>query len=161
MSSPIRNASALDAVTITSIVRESFRDVALRFGLTLENCPKHPSNCEVRWIREALQKGIHFYILEVDDQPLGSIALEKANSEVGYIERLSVLPKHRRKGFGRSLVEHAMAQASEHGLNRIDIGIISDQIELRKWYERLGFVEQRRAVFNHLPFEVLFMSKNL
>ena len=41
----IRKASSGDSSMLSGIIRESFCDVAERFGLTSENCPKHPSNC--------------------------------------------------------------------------------------------------------------------
>lgn len=157
----IRNAIMEDAPIITAIVRESFRDVALRFGLTADNCPKHPSNCQLAWIEAAVEKGVAFFILEADRRPIGTIALEQADAGTGYLERLAVLPSCRRRGLGRRLVEHAISDAMALNLKRIDIGIISAQAELQRWYENFGFVALRQAVFDHLPFEVLFMSKTL
>lgn len=157
----IRNALPADAAIITDIVRQSFQDVALRFGLTIDNCPRHPSNCQVKWIDDAMRKGVAFFILEVEHRPVGTIALEQASAEVGYIERLGVLPAHRRQGFGHLLVEHALSRARQRRLKQIDIGIIGAQTELQRWYERFGFAAIRRAVFDHLPFEVLFMSRSI
>lgn len=157
----IRNASTADAAIITGIVRESFADVALRFGLTADNCPRHPSNCQLKWIDDAMQKGVAFFILEAETRPVGTIALEQASAEVGYIERLGVLPTHRRQGFGRLLVEHALSRARQRHLKQIDIGIIGAQTELQRWYEQFGFTAIRRAVFDHLPFEVLFISRSI
>ena len=39
----IRQATVTDIATLSKIIRLSFRDVADRFGLTPENCPKHPT----------------------------------------------------------------------------------------------------------------------
>ena len=88
-------------------------------------------------------------------------ALEQADPEVCYLERLAVLPAQRRQSFGRALVDHALDMARELGSNQVDIGIIAAQTELKEWYKKKGFVEQRKARFPHLPFEVLFMSKTL
>jgi hypothetical protein len=41
----IREADPDDKVLLTRLIRDSYRDVAERFNLTPENCPKHPSNC--------------------------------------------------------------------------------------------------------------------
>jgi hypothetical protein len=41
----IRKADSSDIGLLAGLVRECFQDVAARFGLTLENCPKHPSHC--------------------------------------------------------------------------------------------------------------------
>ncbi len=41
----IRKADSCDISLLAGLVREGFQYVAERFGLTLENCPKHPSHC--------------------------------------------------------------------------------------------------------------------
>jgi N-acetylglutamate synthase-like GNAT family acetyltransferase len=154
----IRRASALDVPVVTGIIRKSFLDVAKHFNLTEHNCPTHPSNCREQWIQEALKKGVRYYVLEAEGQQCGCVALEHANPEVCYLERLAVLPDHRRCGYGRALMAHAVGEARALGVQRVDIGIIAEHTELKDWYRHIGFEEVRRATFNHLPFEVLFMS---
>ncbi len=154
----IRDAALSDISVIGEIIRCSFMNVAVRFGLTAENCPKHPSNCTTEWIRFALEKGVRYFVLECDEIPCGCVALERATPEVFYLERLAVLPEYRTRGFGRALVEHAFSNAKAAGAHRIEIGIISGQKELKEWYKHIGFTETRRAVFPHLPFEVVFMA---
>jgi ribosomal protein S18 acetylase RimI-like enzyme len=77
------------------------------------------------------------------------------------LEKLGVLPQFRRRGFGKALVQHALAEAEAIGAYRVEVGIISAQAELRKWYRSLGFTETGTARFAHLPFEVMFMAKGL
>jgi N-acetylglutamate synthase-like GNAT family acetyltransferase len=157
----IREAVGADISTLVEIIRNSFHGVAVRFGLDEHNCPKHPSNCEVPWIKEALEKGVRYFILESEGLPCGCVALEQASPDLCYLERLGVLPDQRRRGYGRALVEHVFYEAQERGSCRVDIGIIADQTELKEWYEKIGFVEEKITVFPHLPFKVLFMSKAL
>lgn len=154
----VRQASALDVPKIKDIIRISFGDVAKRFHLTEQNCPTHPSNCREEWIQEALAKGVRFYILEAEGKPCGCVALEPASPDVCYLERLAVPPDHRRRGYGRVLVAHALDEARALGAQCVDLGIIAEQTELRDWYRNIGFADVRRATFEHLPFEVLFMS---
>jgi hypothetical protein len=120
--------------------------VAERFALTLENCPKHPSNCTDEWVENDFARGVAYYILESDGTPVGCVALEKANSELCYLERLGILPESRRKALGAK---------------QIGIGIISDDTELKLWYHRIGFAEKETKEFAHLPFLVTFMSYEL
>jgi hypothetical protein len=47
------------------------------------------------------------------------------------------------------------------GAKQIGIGIISDDTELKLWYQRIGFVEKETKEFAHLPFLVTFMSYEL
>lgn len=157
----IRDASPPDGELLARIIRQSFEDVALRFGLTAENCPKHPSNCTPQWIDLALTRGVEYFLLEQGGIPCGCVALEHARPQIRYLERLAVLPDCRRRGFGRALVDFAVSRARASGADRVEIGIISGQRELKEWYSRIGFRETRRAAFPHLPFEVAFMAKTL
>ena len=89
------------------LIRASFADVAGRFDLTPENAPTHPSNCTPEWILTAMGKGVAFLLLESPQGAVGCVAVERADREVCYLERLAVLPEYRRKGHGRELVGHA------------------------------------------------------
>jgi N-acetylglutamate synthase-like GNAT family acetyltransferase len=158
MSYEIREATAVDILRIVEIIRNSFHDVAVRFGLDAHNCPKHPSNCEVQWIQEALENGVRYFIIESEGLSCGCVALEQTSPDLCYLERLGVLPDQRRRGYGRALVDRVLYEAKGLGSRRVDIGIIGAQTELKDWYRKIGFVKQRTVVFPHLPFEVLFMS---
>jgi len=157
----IRKAGPADAPTLNSLIRDAFRDVASRFGLTGENSPKHPSNCTEEWIRSDLSRGITYYILEKDGEPVGCAAIEQASPELCYLERLAVLPKERRAGFGRALVNNVLLKARTLGAREVGIGIIARQAELKEWYRKIGFVEGESRDFPHLPFRVTFMRYEL
>jgi N-acetylglutamate synthase-like GNAT family acetyltransferase len=158
MSSKIRICTKEDTEVLTEIIRKSFQDVAERFGLTQENTPRHPSNCTVDWIRKDMEDGVSYFAIENKNQVVGCVALEQADSEICYLERLAVLPDQRRHGFGKALVEHALSEAKLLGVDYVSIGIIAEQTELKNWYKRLGFVEGESRTFQHLPFLVIFMS---
>ena len=161
MSYTIREATVIEIPKLVEIIRTSFQDVALRFGLTEENCPKHPSNCQATWITSALEKGARYFTFNAEGASCGCVAIEQGDPEVCYLERLAVLPPKRLRGYGRALVAHVLHQAKELGAHRVDIGIIADHTELREWYTKIGFVAQNTADFPHLPFQVLFMSLSL
>ena len=155
--SAIRKAAAADVPVVAEFIRRSFRDVAERFGLTPENCPTHPSNCTDAWVESALRKGVTYYVLEHDGQPCGTVAMERADADVCYLERLAVLPEHRRRGFGEALVGAVIAEARGIGARRVEIAIIAQQTDLREWYQRRGFALTRTVDIAHLPFAVTFM----
>lgn len=157
----IRTAGPGDTFLLCRLIRNAFQDVALRFGLTPENCPKHPSNYTEEWVQRDLERGITYYILSHGSGPAGCVAMEKADRNVCYLERLAVLPQKRRKGFGRLLVDHVIAQAMTSGAGEISIGIIAAQIELNHWYRKIGFIEEDTKEFPHLPFLVTFLSYQL
>lgn len=47
----------------------------------------------------------------------------------------------RRRGFGRALLQHAIAWAREHGLAWLDLGVFAHNTPARSLYRSLGFVE--------------------
>jgi Acetyltransferase (GNAT) family. len=133
----------------------------LRFDLTKENAPRHPSNCTEDWIKKDMERGVTYYALENKNLIVGCVALEQANSEVCYLERLAVMSNQRRQCFGKALVTHVLSEAKLLGAHHVNIGIIADQTELKKWYKGIGFVEGESKEFPHLPFRVTFMSYNI
>jgi GNAT superfamily N-acetyltransferase len=157
----IRTCNREDVGVLAETIRGAFRDVAGRFGLTEENCPRHASNCTADWIEKDMDRGVTYFVLESEGRVAGSVALERAKPEVCYLERLAVLPDRRRRGFGKALVGHALSEAGVRGCRRVGIGDIADQAELKDWYRRFGFVETESREFPQLPFLVTFMSCEL
>ena len=157
----IKEASKADISILLDILRKSFAGVAERFNLTVENCPKNLAFCTEQRIKNDLVRGLKYYILEESGQSCGCVALEKANSVACYLERLAVLPEYRRKGFGKTLVNHIFDMAIEMEMQRVEIGIISEDTELKDWYKKLGFIQKNTKKFDHLPFIVAFMFVKL
>ena len=154
----IKEAIITDCEVLVKIIRNSFHDVAMRFSLTKDNCPKHPSNCTSSWIESDISRGVQYYILYENENPIGCVAIEKPSADVCYLERLSVLPEMRGKHFGIRLVQHGLECATSKGVSKVGIGIIDEQTELKEWYIQLGFVETQTKRFPHLPFTVCLME---
>ena len=47
----IRTADVHEASLLAHLIRSAYGDVATRFNLTPQNCPKHPSNCTPDWVK--------------------------------------------------------------------------------------------------------------
>ena len=154
----IREATIKDSEVLAGIIRNSFRDVALRFSLTKDNCPRHPSNYTSSRIESDILRGIRYFILYMDGNPTGCVGIESPDTDVCYLERLSVLPGMRGRHFGIRLVRHVLDCAASKGAGRVSIGIIAEHTELKEWYESLGFVETQIKSFPHLPFKVCMME---
>lgn len=156
----MRGASPADAELLASVVQRASHDVARNFGLTLSNCPTHPSNCVPEWIEKDMRNGKKYLILETE-KPIGVVAIEKADDNAVYIGRLSVLPAGRNLGFGRRLLAAAEKEAREWGCTRVEIGIIASHSQLKNWHSKSGYTDKATAEFPHLPFNVAFMQKSL
>jgi len=157
----IRIGTVSDVRNLSETIKKSYTTVAQQFNLTVENCPKHPSNCSDEWIKKDMDRGVKYFVLESKSQIIGCIALEKANSETCYLERLAVIPERRNEGLGSRLIKHFFQEAESMGFAAIGIGIIAKQNDLKKWYQKRGFIETGTKAFDHLPFEVLFMEYNI
>jgi N-acetylglutamate synthase-like GNAT family acetyltransferase len=154
----IRIATLDDASVLANVIRLSFRDVADRFALTQENCPKHPSNCETDWVQKHMNQGARYFILELNGIASGCVAMKPTGPNECDLERLAVLPQQRKCGFGRNLVDHVLKEAKHSGFSIVRIAIIAHFTELKNWYLKIGFIEGETKSFAHLPFKVMMMS---
>jgi GNAT superfamily N-acetyltransferase len=146
----IRVGTKADIDVFVEIIQDSFLDVAERFGLTPQNSPTHPSNCRPEWLLREMNRGITFYMLENEGQPVGCVALEKISDEVCYLERLAVPPQERRKGFGEALVKHVLSTSivweSESSLN-----IKNCRTGMKSWGLKRWKVKDFLSLFFGLP----------
>lgn len=147
-----------DLATIAMLVSESNKDVALRFGLNSDNCPKHPSLCTEAWVKEDLTLGERYFILYDKSTPIACVAFKLRNENRAYLNRLSVLPEHRGKGIGARMVQFIVELAAGASIKTISIGIIGEHTELEHWYQKLGFTSGELKRFPHLPFSVRYMA---
>jgi N-acetylglutamate synthase-like GNAT family acetyltransferase len=157
----IREAKKTDIDVLVNLLRSSFRGVAEKFGITEENNPKSLAFCTNERIVSDLEKDLTYYILQEGDQPCGCVALERAGPGVCYLMRLAVLPKYRGKGYGKMLVHHIFEQSRTFGAHRVEIAMISKDRKLKKWYKKLGFTQKGTKKYDHLPFIVAFMYREL
>jgi ribosomal protein S18 acetylase RimI-like enzyme len=154
----IRTASRADTDALAMIISEANKDVAIRFGLNADNCPKHPSFCTPAWVESDFHRGETYFILDEGSAPIGCVAYESPSAGLAYLNRLSVRPEHRGRGAGRSLVEHVVEHARAASIQTISIGVIGEHTELQRWYRGLGFVDGETKRFPHLPFSVKYMA---
>jgi ribosomal protein S18 acetylase RimI-like enzyme len=153
----IRPASSDEAELLASLNRDAFRDVAERFGLTPENCPQQAAFCTAETVLSDMAEGMTYYVLEYDDLPCGCVALGNRIPRVLYMKRLAVLPEHRRRGFGRMLVEWVIAEACRLGKARVEFGVFAHNTQLVRWYESLGFATRDICQTEEFPLPIAFM----
>ncbi len=157
----IKKVNLDSSETISQIISESNKDVAIRFELTMENCPKHPSFCTKKWVAADFEMGSDYFLYEDNGIYKGCVAFEKAEENIAYLNRLSVLPEFRKCGIGEKLVDHIISYAKKFRLEKISIGIITANVELKRWYEKIGFDEKETIKLTHLPFDVTYMIYNI
>jgi GNAT superfamily N-acetyltransferase len=157
----LRPATRDDAPLLLRIIQQSFQTVYDRLGMTPGNFKHHASLFGPPWILEQMDAGNRFFVLEDAGEPVGCVALKPEEGGVVQLRRLAVLPAHRGKGYGRTLVDHALAEARRMGVRRMTLGMWSDDVPLRQWYERLGFAVTETKTYPDLPLAVTHMAMAL
>ena len=145
------------------VIRASFRTVADDFGITRENAPTNPAFLERGRFLAHLEKDVVLFGLRDEGGLAGCVAVEAASDEAGlfFVERLAVLPDRRHRGYGRALMDRAAAYARERGGVAVSVAIIDEHAVLKSWYQSLGFAVTGRREFDHLPFNVCFLRKEI
>ena len=164
----IKEVFVEDAEVIAYLIREANKPVAKEFGITSDNCPKHPSCCEKSWVEADFKRGERYFMLTENTLSVACVAYEaktmaseKEGANKAYLNRLSVLPEHQSKGFGLALTQYIIGLARLDEINMISIGIITKHRKLLNWYEKIGFIKGETKYFEHLPFSVTYMRYNL
>ena len=111
--------------------------------------------------KKDINRGARYYLLKNNNDLCGCVALEQKSPDLVYLERLAVLPEHRHKGFGAMLVKHIFSEAKAIGAKRLEIGLISEDTRLKKWYQDFGFIQTSIKTVDELPFPVAFMGVDL
>ncbi|MDR0835922.1 MAG: GNAT family N-acetyltransferase [Tannerella sp.] len=160
----IKKISSQDDFKIfAKLLNESFKTIAKEFGLTRENTPTNNAFISAKDLKAQLMDNREFYYFDMDNRAIGFIAIEKSLSktETFYIEKVAVHPHYRHKGIGRELLNFAIGRIRDLNGERISIGLIQSNIQLKEWYKQQGFNEVVVKSFNHLPFNVCFMELGL
>ena len=134
------------------VIHKSFETVADAFGLTRENCPKHPSFLPLSFLETQMNWGWKMYGLYAGKKIIGYMSLSKEGEDVFELHNLAVLPEYRHKGFGKLLLDHAKLVVSSLNGSTIKIGIIEESEVLKDWYITNGFCHIGTKKFDHLPF---------
>ena len=145
------------------IIRESFATVAEEFKLTMDNCPSNPAFIESDRLLNLPGECRQLFLLYDNKTAKGFVAVEKSLNEPGvyFIEKVAVLPDYRHRGLGKRIISFAQEEIIKSGGYIASIAIINENARLKTWYKSLNFMETRIRKFDHLPFTVCFMKKQL
>lgn len=157
----IRLAGNEDAEAVASLVREAFTEQARRFGLDRNTCPSHPSMTDEAAVRRSLERGTRFLVLERDGTLCGCVGVRQPREGTCAIEKLAVRPECQGQGLGTILVGEAERVARADGAHRLTASTIDDNTALKAWYAQRGFVRVELAQYDHLPFTVAVLCREL
>lgn len=159
----IKSISLEDIPQCVKVIRESFGTVAKEFNITWENAPDFTafSTNEERITQQFTEEHRPMFGYFQDRQLVGFYSLQRKDDRVCELNNLSVLPRFRKAGIGRQLLNHAFETAEKLGCVRMEIGIVEENQVLRKWYESHGFVHTGTEKFDFFPFTCGYMQKVL
>jgi len=158
----VRELGENDSLELSAdIIRQSFKQVAIDFNLTPENCATNPAFITVDKLLDLKQKQVTFFGLFVSQKQVGFIGVESNPDGVYFMEKLAVLPQYRHHGYGAELMKFALEFAVKYGACKASLGTINGHTVLKNWYKTLGFHETAVKKISSLPFDVCFMEIDL
>lgn len=159
----IKEIEPKDLPECVQVIRESFATVAEEFGFTEENAPRFTAFAttqkRLEWHLNKEHRPMYAFLCEGKIVGYYSLLLQE-NGECE-LNNLCVLPTYRHQGIGEGLLQHAFAIAKELHCIKVNIGIVEENIQLRKWYESLEFVHTSTEKFEFFPFTCGYMEKEL
>ena len=90
------------------------------------------------------EAGHDFYVIESAGRVVGTGALLRESKHVGRIARVTVDPKHRRRGVGAAMVDHLLQRARQLGMRTVLVETNLDWHEAIRLYLAQGFQEYDR-----------------
>ena len=159
----IREAKRDDVPVCVDIIRKSFKTVADEFGFTIENAPRFTAfaTTEERLHWQMDNEPRLMFVYEQQDAICGYYSLLMQDNNECELNNLAVLPEYRHGGIGRRLLEHAFETARNQGCKLINIGIVEENQQLRKWYEQNGAVHTGTKKYDFFPFTCGYMVKEI
>lgn len=158
----IRPMEKEDIDRCVQVIRDSFMTVADTFGFTQENASRFTAFATtVERLQWQYQEGRPMYVWEEDEQIVGYYSLHLQEGQKCELNNLCVLPTYRHRQIGEKLLEHAFAQARGRGCVQMFIGIVEENVQLRKWYEAHGAVHVGTEKLDFFPFTCGYMEKYL
>ena len=159
----IREVKREDIPACVNIIKASFKTVADEFGFTEENAPRFTAfaTTEERLIWQMDNENRPMYLYEQDGKPCGYYSLLMQENAECELSNLAVLPEYRHCGIGKALLVHAYDIAKRETCKTINIGIVEENVVLRRWYEQNGAVHVGTKKFDFFPFTCGYMKKDL
>ena len=152
-----------DIPKCVEVIRKSFVTVANEFGITEENGARFTAFAtderRIEWHMFGEHRPMYGYYQ--GNNLIGYYSLLIKDTGECELNNLSVLPEYRHKKIGHSLLTHSFERAKELRCTKMNIGIVEENIVLRSWYERYGFVHIGTEKFDFFPFTCGYMEKVL
>lgn len=159
----IKQITKDEIAACVEVIKESFLTVAKEYNITYENAPRFTAFATTieRFEYQYSNGQLMFAYLSEDMQIIGYYSICLKDNNECELNNLCVLPQYRHKKIGNELIEHAFKFAKDIGCKQMNIGIIEENAQLRKWYESYGAIHKGTTKFEFFPFTCGYMKKEL
>lgn len=143
------------------LIKASFLTVAKEFNITEQNAPKYVAFAVTEQkLSEQYENGRKMFAYFLNNKAVGFYSLEFFDG-VCELNNLCVLTENRRKGIGEKLLIHSFWTAKQSGAKRMKISIVEENLQLKRWYMKFGFVPTHCEKYEFFPFTCGYMEKSL
>ena len=144
---------------LIQLLHESFGTVAEEFKNTKENSKNNAAFITKEELVEKINNGLLMFGAKLENELVGCIGIKQSkNKELFYIGKLGVKLKNRHNGIGKALLDYSVIEIVDMGGREISIGIIDDNVVLKNWYCKNGFIEYEIKDVEYLPFRVCLIK---
>lgn len=159
----IREINKNEVQSCVEVICKSFMTVADEFGFTKENAPRFTAfaTTEERLLYHLEQEQRLMFACFENGKMVGYYSLLKQNEQECELNNLCVLEEYRHNKIGEQLLEHAFAEARKIGCSQMNIGIVEENVKLRKWYEAHGAEHIGTEKYDFFPFTCGYLKKIL
>ncbi len=160
----IRQMREEEIPACVALIRRSFGTVAEEFGFTVENAARFTAFAtteqRLTWHFHGEKRPMFVYENE-NGEIIGYYSLLLQENNECELNNLCVAPESRHGKVGEALLFHAYETAKEADCVKMNIGIVEENVQLRKWYEKYGAVHLGTKKYDFFPFTCGYMEKAL
>lgn len=144
-----------------NILRESYEETAVAFGMTEENCPyRGRTRLPLAVLEQEWEDGALMFGYLCEGKAVGFLSMQ-VRGDVLCIQDIAVLPGYQNRGSGGELFAFAVETAKNAGAGKISLGMVYDNLRLRQWYLGLGFTVRELLHFDKVNYVVAVLEREI
>ena len=140
------------------ILKLSYENTAVTFGMTEENCPyRGRTRLPLDMFEKEFDDGHVMYGYMCSNQIVGFLSIKVVAEEL-IVQDIAVLPAYQSKGYGSELLIFAIETARRLNCKTISLGMVHDNVPLKRFYQKHGFKTVRLINFEKVSYAVGIME---
>jgi ribosomal protein S18 acetylase RimI-like enzyme len=159
----IRYIEPPEAELVSRIVREANAEQATVLKIDPLTFPNFVGFETAEAVLKRMEQGDRVALAFLDGEPIGTISCRALIEDPshGHVKRFAILPRFRGRDFGRGMMVFAEEGLWQSGVTTAEVSLVAAFTRLRDYYVRLGYIPGETRSFATVPFEVLFMEKDI